>query len=70
MKCYSTDEPGEGFKAMNVKDIVLPKRDLDYKLKLVSNDDWLKKVWIFLVLSARENPHKTQITSSSFSDPL
>ena len=47
---------GEGFKAMNAKDIVLPKRDLDYKVKLVSNDDWLKKVWIFLVLSARENP--------------
>ena len=35
---------GEGFKAMNAKDIVLPKRDLDYKVKLVSNDDWLKKV--------------------------
>ena len=61
---------GEGFKAMNTKDIVLPKRDLDYKVKLVSNDDWLKKVWIFLVLSARENPHKTQLTSPPFSDPL
>ena len=34
----------EGFKSMNAKDIVLPKRDLDYKVKLVSNDDWLKKV--------------------------
>ena len=55
---------------MNAKDIVLPKRNLDYKVKLVSNDDWLKKVWIFLVLSARENPHKTQLTSPSFSDPL
>ena len=43
---------GEGFKAMNAKDIVLPKRDLDYKVKLVSNDDWLKKVRIFLVLSS------------------
>ena len=61
---------GEGFKAMNAKDIVLPKRDLDYKVKLVSNDDWLKKVWIFLVLSARENPHKAQLTSPSFSNPL
>ena len=61
---------GEGFKAMNAKDIVLPKRDLDYRVKLVSNDDWIKKVWIFLVLSARENPHKTQLTSPSFSDPL
>ena len=61
---------GEGFKAMNARDIVLPKRDLDYKVKLVSNDDWLKKVWIFLVLSARENPHKAQLTSPSFSNPL
>ena len=34
---------GEGFKAMNAKYIVLPKRDLDYKVELVSNDDWLKK---------------------------
>ena len=32
----------EGFKARNAKIIVLPKRDLNYKLKVVSND-WLKK---------------------------
>ena len=30
----------EGFKAMNAKVVVFPKRDLNYKLKLVSNDDW------------------------------
>ena len=30
----------------------------------------LKKVWIFLGLSARENPDKTRLISSSFSDPL
>ena len=30
----------EGFKAMKAKVIVLPKRDFNYKLKLVSNDDW------------------------------
>ena len=29
-----------------------------------------KKVWIFLDLSVRENPDKTQLTSSSFVDPL
>ena len=28
------------FKAMNAKVIVLPKRDLNYKLKIVSNDGW------------------------------
>ena len=28
------------FKAMNAKVIVLPKRDLNSKLKIVSNDDW------------------------------
>ena len=27
-------------KMMNAKIIVLPKRDLTYKPKLVSNDDW------------------------------
>ena len=29
----------ESFKTMNAKVIVLPKRDLNYKLKQVSNDD-------------------------------
>ena len=28
------------FKTMNAKVTVLPKRDLNYKLKIVSNDDW------------------------------
>ena len=28
------------FKAMNAKVIILPKRDLNYKLEIVSNDDW------------------------------
>ena len=32
----------EGFKAMNAIVIVLPKRHLNYKLKLVSNEDWEK----------------------------
>ena len=34
----------EGFKAMNVKVIVLPKRNLNYKLKLVLNEDWGKRL--------------------------
>ena len=48
---------------------ILPKRDLNYKLKLVSNEDWEKKVLIFLGFSIGENPDKTRLTSSSFSDP-
>ena len=55
---------------MNAKVIVLPKLDWNYKLKLVSNEEWEKKVWIFLDLSVRENPDKTRLTSSSFVDPL
>ena len=55
---------------MQVRVIVLPKRDLNYKLKQVSNEVWEKKFWIFLGLSVRENPDKTRLTSSSFSDPL
>ena len=39
----------EGFKAMNAKVIVLLKRDLNYKLRLISNEDWGKKVWIILL---------------------
>ena len=50
----------EGFKVMNVKVIVLPKRNLNYKLKLVLNEDWGKR----FVTS------KTRLTSPSFSDPL
>ena len=34
----------EGFKAMNAKLVVLPKPNLNYKLKPVSNEDWGKKV--------------------------
>ena len=29
----------EGFKAMNAKFIVLPERDLNFKLKLVTHDN-------------------------------
>ena len=60
----------ESFRAMNAKVIVLLKRDLNYKLKLVSNENWEKKVWIFLGLSIRGNPDRTRLTSSSFADPL
>ena len=55
---------------MNAKVIFLLKRDLDYKLKQISNKDWEKKVWIFLGLSVRGNPDKTPLTPSSFADPL
>ena len=44
----------ENFKAMNAEVIVLPKRDLKYKLKILSNNDWWKKVWISLGLNVRE----------------
>ena len=37
----------EGFKAMNAKVIVLLKRHLNYKLKLVSNEDWEKRFEFF-----------------------
>ena len=47
----------EGFKAMNSKVVVLSKRDLNYKLKLVSNEDWEKRFEFFWA-SAQE---KTQI---------
>ena len=47
----------EDFNAMNAKVIVLPKRDLNYKLKLVSNEDWEKRFEFFWA-SALE---KTQI---------
>ena len=30
----------ENFKARNAEVIVLPKRDLKYKLKILSNNDW------------------------------
>ena len=46
----------EGFKAMYAKVIVLPKHDLNYKLKLVSNEDWEKRFEFFLGLIVRENP--------------
>ena len=47
---------------MNAKVIVLPKRNLNHKLKLVSNDDWRKKIRIFLGLGVRENLDKTRPT--------
>ena len=47
----------EGFKAMNAKVIVLLKRDLNYKLKLASNEDSEKRFKFFWAL-AKE---KTQI---------
>ena len=47
----------EGFKAMNKNVIVLPKRDFNYKPKLVSNEDWKKRFEFFRAL-ARE---KTQM---------
>ena len=33
----------EGFTAVDVKVIVLPKHDLNYTMKLVSNEDWEKQ---------------------------
>ena len=47
----------ESFKAMNTNVIVLPKRDLNYKLKLVSNEDWEKRFEFFWALAWE----KTQI---------
>ena len=41
----------ESFKAMNTNVIVLPKRDLNYKLKLVSNEDWAKRFEFFWALA-------------------
>ena len=38
MKCFSS-EPALRLKAIYAKVIVLPKRDLNYKLRLISNDD-------------------------------
>ena len=56
---------------MKAKVIVLPKRDFNYKLKLVSNDDWWKTFEFFWALALE----KTQIrhnlpVPSSFSDPM
>ena len=58
----------EGFKALNAKILTETWFELwteaSIKRRLVKND------WIFLDLSVRENGDKTQLTSSSFSDPL
>ena len=58
----------EGFKALNAKILTEAWFELwteaSIKQRLVKND------WIFLDLSVRENGDKTQLTSSSFSDPL
>ena len=40
-----------GFKAMNAKVTVLPKRELNYKLNLVSNQDWEKRFEFFWALT-------------------
>ena len=44
LKCYSSDEPARGFlvgdECRSHCFIVLSKRDFNFKLKLVSNDDW------------------------------
>ena len=40
----------ECFKAMNTNVIVLPKRDLNYKLNQVSNGDWEKIFEFFWAL--------------------
>ena len=47
----------ECFKAMNTNVIVLPKRDLNYKLNQVSNGDW-EKIFEFFWALVRE---KTQM---------
>ena len=52
----------DGFKTMSAKVIALLKRDLNYKLRLVSNEERGKKVWIFLGLSVRGNPDKTRLS--------
>ena len=58
----------EGFKALNAKILTEAWFELwteaSIKRRLVKND------WIFLDLSVRENGDKTQLTSSSFSNPL
>ena len=58
----------EGLKALNAKILTEAWFELwteaSIKRRLVKND------WIFLDLSVRENGDKTQLTSSSFSDPL
>ena len=52
----------DGFKTMSAKVIVLLKRDLNYKPRFVSNEEWGKKVWIFLGLSVRGNLDKTRLS--------
>ena len=56
---------------MKAKVIVLPKRDFNYKLKLVSNDDWWKTFEFFwaLALEKTQIRHKLPVPSS-FSDPM
>ena len=51
-------------KPLFYKNVILIVTEGSIKRRLV------KKVWIFLGLSVRENPDKTRLTFSSFSDPL
>ena len=51
-------------KPLFYKNVILIVTEASIKRRLV------KKVWIFLGLSVRENPDKTRLTFSSFSDPL
>ena len=51
-------------KPLFYKNVILIVTEASIKRRLV------KKVWIFLGLSVRENPDKTRLTFYSFSDPL
>ena len=51
-------------KPLFYRNVILIVTEGSIKRRLV------KKVWIFLGLSVRENPDKTRLTFSSFSDPL
>ena len=51
-------------KPLFYKNVILIVTEASIKRRLV------KKVWIFFGLSVRENPDKTRLTFSSFSDPL
>ena len=58
--------PRESFKAMNTNVIVLPKRDLNYKLKLVSNEDWAKRFRFFWALAWEKTQMRHDLPSFLF----
>ena len=60
----------EGFKALNAKILTEAWFELWTEASISSSKLVVKNDWIFLDLSVRENGDKTQLTSSSFSDPL